>query len=101
MANIRDIVNDVKAAASSNLQFVGTVPSGFRYREILSGAEFDSPSIIDGAKGNPPDDSTNPEKNGATLLGQLGAEKDGLYGGKTTQQLPLLPLSLHHHRHRL
>lgn len=73
-------------AISSTLQFVGTVPSGFRYREILSGSEFDSPSIIDGAKGNPPVDDSNPTIQGSTTLQQIGADKSGLYGGLTDEK---------------
>jgi hypothetical protein len=82
MATIKDIINDAVSAASSNLQFVGEVPSGYRYREILSGAEFDSPNIIDGAKGNPADDGGQHEKHGESTVAASAGGHDGLYGGQ-------------------
>lgn len=86
MATIKDIVNDAVKAASSNLQFVGEVPSGYRYREILSGAEFDSPNIIDGAKGNPADDGGQHEKHGESSVAASAGGADGFYGGQVDRK---------------
>jgi hypothetical protein len=85
MATIKSIVNDAVSAASSNLQFVGEVPSGYRYREILSGAEFDSPNIIEGAKGNPPENGGSSEKKGETILSEVTESNNGLYIGQEEQ----------------
>lgn len=86
MATIKEIVNDAVKGASSSLQFVGEVPSGYRYREILSGSEFDSPNIIDGAKGNPPASGGDVVKHGESTVASAAGGKDGFYGGQVDQK---------------
>lgn len=83
--SIKAVVNDAVSLASSSLQFVGMDGDSFRYRESLTGNEFTSPNIIEGAKGNPPEDALTNANTGKTTLQNISGGGSGLYGGKVAR----------------
>lgn len=84
MSVINSIVDKVPGA-SSTLQYVGEDGDAYRYREILSGREFTSPSIIEGAKGNPPKGNSEATPQGKTILQDAGVDNGGFYGSQPEQ----------------
>lgn len=83
--SVINAIIDAVPGASSTLQYVGEDGDGYRYREILSGNEFTSPSIIEGAKGNPPAGNGEATPQGKTLLEAAGVDGGGFYGSQKEQ----------------
>lgn len=90
MASIRDIqqraTDALDSVKNAGLQFVEQDEAlGYKYREILSGGEFFSPSIIEGAIGNPPASPTNTDGDGKSIT-ESETGGSGLYNSKTGQK---------------
>jgi hypothetical protein len=90
MASIRDITdkatNALESVQNASLQFIQEDESlGYKYRDVLSGGEFFSPNIIEGAIGNPPKTAENTDGEGRNLTtGE--ATSGGEYNGRPDQK---------------
>lgn len=90
MSTIRDILDQPTGTLDSvnngSLQFVeGDETRGYTYREVLSGSESFSPSIIEGAIGNPQKPGENTDGNGKTKT-EVVPVKAGLYNTQVPEK---------------
>jgi len=79
-------ITDAIPGSSSALQYVGKNGDLYLYREVLSGREFTSSNIIEGAKDNPVEENGEATPSGRTILQDINADSKGFYGGQTEQQ---------------
>lgn len=90
MSTISDFLDQPASTLDSvnngAIQFVEEDPNaGYLYREILSGSEFYSPSIIEGALGNPPKTPENTDGEGKTNI-EIEQAGEGLYNTQVPEK---------------
>ena len=90
MSTISDFLDQPASTLDSvnngAIQFVEEDPNaGYLYREVLSGSEFYSPSIIEGALGNPPKTPENTDGEGKTNI-EIEQAGEGLYNTQVPEK---------------
>lgn len=90
MSTIRDFsdqpTGNLDSVNNGSVQFVGgDETQGYTYREVFSGAEFSSPSIIEGAIGNPTKAAQNTDGSGKTKT-EAEPVRDGFYNTQVPEK---------------